>query len=207
MGNMCQNPNIEKQNQRIRLVGVNSQQFPNKQSRVESYTYNIQNNIDKFEEEFYNKNFQFDIFDENTAEDQFFQINFKEEKTNMPKSQLLIEEKITGTHFGSYNQMASEAFMNCIKERQSRKTQKFDRHSEKREQKTSSKCKENSPSIQVRAQLKVTQIDSKNKNTSSIKKLSRHSKNKFQNNTTSNNKTDLKQNSFKLVRKGNIIYY
>ncbi|CAD8086348.1 unnamed protein product [Paramecium primaurelia] len=206
MGNTCQFSKIDKQHQRIRLIGVECQQFPNKQTKLENYSYNIQDNIDNFEEEFYNKDFEFDIHNEKVYEHEQINKNVEDDKPILLNSLVILEEKQTKTQFGSYNQMASEAFVNCIKQRLSIGNQKFDRFRENVQQQKHLNSIQHLSHTYGRTQFKVTDNDSITQNSSRICKSTRGSKSTFQSSFSLNQKSNIKQISSKQVCNIKIVY-
>ncbi|CAK87160.1 unnamed protein product (macronuclear) [Paramecium tetraurelia] len=206
MGNTCQFSKIEKENQRIRLIGVECQQFPNKQTQLENFSYNIQENIDQFEEEFFNKSFELDIHNEKTAKSESLKTDIKEEKKLSFNSLVFVEEKQNSTQFGSYNQMASEAFGNYIKLRTQFKSQQSDRMKESVQQQIHLNNIKRFPQIYGRTQFRITDIDVQTSNSNKISKSKRGTKSNFHSNLSLNQKSNINQPWQKQERKIKIIY-
>ncbi|CAD8178601.1 unnamed protein product [Paramecium octaurelia] len=206
MGNTCQFSKMDKENQRIRLIGVECQQFPNKQTQLENFSYNIQQNIDQFEEEFFNKSFELDIHNEKIAKSESIKTNTMEGKQFSFNSLVFLEEKQNSTQFGSYNQMASEAFVNYIKQRTQFKSQQSDRIRESAQKQMHLNNIKRFPQIYGRTQLRNTDIDAQTSNSNRISKSKRKSKSNFHSNLSLNHKSNIYQPSQKQERKIKIIY-
>ncbi|CAD8102430.1 unnamed protein product [Paramecium primaurelia] len=65
MGSICKFAQNDQKNMNQTFDKVQGKNIPNKQQFLEKYSYNLQENGDKFEEDFFQKSFQFELRDQN----------------------------------------------------------------------------------------------------------------------------------------------